>query len=316
MKKKILSVILAIGLIASIAGCGNEEKVEENKNTDIKVEAESSEAETEEKESADMTDSNVMPDGNAETEASYNPDDLEEEKDIFVVKHIDTGDGTEIDFTNQEIIDGPFMLGDSIDIYSFYFTYAGYTKPNIKIDGVWKVDEWIVVPFAESSFLVKEEDFNRVATLKETSDNKANEDLANAAMEAASKEQANGSSQNEGSANTANEVAPAPETEAQPETPAPAVPTYSEAEVINIVEGALRDAGFRKPEEKMTADELAMFGPTAGMGWGIDNIPMNDPYMAASQIVEGFQFAGWTTYYIENQGSSDGYVHLKLYSGS
>lgn len=314
MKKKILLVILAIGLIASIAGCGNEEKVAENKNTDIKVEAESSKAEVEEKESADMTDSNVMPDGNAETEASYNPDDLEEEKDIFVVKHIDTGDGTEIDFTNQEIIDGPFMLGDSIDIYSFYFTYAGYTKPNIKIDGVWKVDDWIVVPFAESSFLVKEEDFNRVATLKETSDNTANEDLAKAAMEAASKEQANGSSQNEGSANTANEVASAPETEAQPS--APAATTYSEEEVISIVEGALRDAGFRKPEEKMTADELAMFGPTAGMGWGIDNIPMNDPYTAASQIVEGFQFAGWTTYYIENQGSSDGYVHLKLYSGS
>lgn len=315
MKKKILSVILTIGLIASIAGCGNKEKAEKNVNTDINVETESSETEAAENESVDMKGSDAPSTDNAETETSYNADDLEEQKDIFVVKHIDTGDGTEIDFTNQEIIDGPFMLGDSIDIYSFYFTYAGYTKPNIKIDGVWKVDEWIVVPFAESSFLVKEEDFNRVATLKETSDNKANEDLANAAMEAASKEQANGSSQNEGSANTANEVAPAPETEAQPEAPAPAVPTYSEAEVISIVETALRNAGCRKPEEDMTAEELAMFGPTDGMGWGIDNIPMNDPYTAASKIVEGFQFAGWKYYYIESQGSSNGYVHLKLYSG-
>ena len=316
MRKKILSVILLIGITASLVACGSggtEKKKEKSEVETVSVEPTVDDVKkTEETEEVSEP---VLAD-NAETETSHNADDFEEQKDIFIVKHIDTGDGTEIDFTNQEIINGPFTLGESVDIYSFYFTYAGYTKPNIKIDDVWKVDEWIVVPFAESSFLVKEEDFNRVATLKETSDNKANEDLANAAMEAASKEQANGSSQNEGSANTANEVAPAPETEAQPETPAPAVPTYSEAEVINIVEGALRDAGFRKPEEKMTADELAMFGPTAGMGWGIDNIPMNDPYMAASQIVEGFQFAGWTTYYIENQGSSDGYVHLKLYSGS
>lgn len=314
MKKKILSVILTIGLITSIAGCGNKEKAEENANTDINVETESFETEAAENESVDMKGSNAPSMNNAETETSHNADDFEEQKDIFIVKHIDTGDGTEIDFTNQEIINGPFTLGESVDIYSFYFTYAGHTKPNIKIDDVWKVDEWIVVPFAQSSFLVKEEDFNRVATLKETSDNTANEDLANVAREAASKEQAKTPSQNEGSANTANEVASAPETEAQPS--APAATTYSEEEVISIVEGALRDAGFRKPEEKMTADELAMFGPTAGMGWGIDNIPMNDPYTAASQIVEGFQFAGWTTYYIENQGSSDGYVHLKLYSGS
>lgn len=313
MKKKILSVILAIGLIASIAGCGNEEKVEEIRNTDIKVEAESSEAETEEKESADMPESNVMPDGNAETEASYNPDDLEEEKDIFVVKHIDTGDGTEIDFTNQEIIDGPFTLGDSIDIYSFYFTYAGYTKPNIKIDGVWKVDDWIVVPFAQSSFLVKAEDFNRVATLKETSDNTANEDLANVAREAASKEQANGSSQNAGSVNTANEVAPAPETEAEAQASAPAATMYSEEEVISIFRSTLESNGIQWYPSVYPNSEA---GPSGGMGWGIENISMIDPYGDSAKSVEGFQFAGWNLYYLESQGSSDGYVHLKLYSGT
>lgn len=315
MKKKILSVILTIGLITSIAGCGNKEKAEENVNTDINVETESSETEAAENEFVDMKGNDTPSTDNAETETSYNVDDLEEQKDIFVVKHIDTGDGTEIDFTNQKIINGPFTLDESVDIYSFYFTYSGYTKPNIKIDGVWKVDEWIVVPFAQSSFLVKEEDFNRVATLKEKSENTVNEDLANAATEAVSTGQAKTPSQNEGNANTANEVASAPETEAQQVAPTPTVTTYSEAEVISIVETALRNAGCRKPEEDMTAEELAMFGPTDGMGWGIDNIPTNDPYTAASKIVEGFQFAGWKYYYIESQGSSNGYVHLKLYSG-
>lgn len=155
MKKKILSVILTIGLITSIAGCGNKEKAEENVNTDINVETESSETEAAENEFVDMKGNDTPSTDNAETETSYNVDDLEEQKDIFVVKHIDTGDGTEIDFTNQKIINGPFTLDESVDIYSFYFTYSGYTKPNIKIDGVWKVDEWIVVPFAQSSFLVK-----------------------------------------------------------------------------------------------------------------------------------------------------------------
>lgn len=313
MKKKILSVILTIGLIVSMAGCGNKEKAEENVNTDINVETESSETEAAETEPVDMKDSDAPSTDNAGTETSHNADDFEEQKDIFIVKHIDTGDGTEIDFTNQEIINGPFTLDESVDIYSFYFTYAGYTKPNIKIDGVWKVDEWIVVPFAQSSFLVKEEDFNRVATLKEKSENTVNEDLANAATEAASTEQAKTTFQNEGSANSEEEIASAPETEAQPSPPA--TTTYSEEEVISIVETALRNAGFRKPEEDMTAEELAMFGPTDGMGWGIENISMTNPYEDAAGTVEGLQFGGDKYYYIESQGSSNGYVHLKLYSG-
>lgn len=188
------------------------------------------------------------------------------------------------------------------------------TKPNIKIDDVWKVDEWIVVPFAQSSFLVKEEDFNRVATLK----NKANTDYAENSSEAGGEIASEPDVVQQGSVDAGNEAAPAPEATPQETAPTPApepVTTYSEAEVISIVETALRNAGFRKPEEDMTAEELAMFGPTDGMGWGIDDIPMNDPYTAASQIVEGFNFGGWKYYYIESQGASNGYVHLKLYSG-
>lgn len=302
-----------IGLVASIFGCGNrnEEKVV------ISTKAESVTSETVENELvAEMNEiEESKPAEEKETEVSYNADDYEEQKDIFMVKHIDTGDGTEIDFTNEEIIDGTFILTDSIDIYSFFFTYAGYTKPDIKISSVGKVDDWIVVPFAQSSFLVKAEDFDRVAVLKDKTENTIEEDYANAETESASTGQAKTSSQNKGSAKITNEVAPAPEAETQPAAPAPAVTTYSEAEVISIVEGALRDAGFRKPEEDMTADELAMFGPTDGMGWGIENISMTDPYGDAAGTVEGFQFAGWKYYYIESQGSSNGYVHLKLYSG-
>lgn len=307
MKKKILSVILTIGLTVSIVGCGTKEKAEESISTDINVETESSEIEVAENESVDMKDSNAMSMDNAETEVSHNAEDYEEQKDIFIVKRIDTGDGTEIDFTNQEVINGPFTLGDSIDIYSFYFTYAGYTKPNIKIDDVWKVDEWIVVPFAQSSFLVKEEDFNRVATLKEKTNNNVGEEVLSENEEVPEVAQSSG-------VDASKETTPAPAP--QEEAPVPAVTTYTEAEVISIVESTLRNAGFRKPEELVPADILAEFGPTDGMGWGIEDISMTDPYGDAAGTLEGLQFIGHNVYYIESQGSSNGYVHLKLYSGT
>ena len=308
MKKKILSVILTIGLTVSVVGCGTKEKAEESISTDINVETESSETEAAENESVDMKDSNAMSMDNAETEISHNVEDYEEQKDIFIVKHIDTGDGTEIDFTNQEVINGSFTLGDSIDIYSFYFTYAGYTKPNIKIDDVWKVDEWIVVPFAQSSFLVKKEDFNRVATLKEKK-NSTTEEAVNTESASAAIEQNTASQEKE----TSSEVASVPESVPQEETPAPTpVTTYSEEEVISIFRSTLESNGIQWYPNVFPNSEA---GPSGGMGWGIEDISMTDPYGDAAGTVEGLQFGGDKYYYIESLGSSNGYVHLKLYSG-
>lgn len=312
MRKRILSVILIIGIMASLMACGSDGTGKKKEKPEMEtVTAESAVNDVEKTEETEDISEPALAD-NRETETSHNAEDYEEQKDIFIVRHIDTGDGTEIDFANQEIINGPFTLGDSVDIYSFYFTYAGYTKPNIKIEDVWKVNEWIVVPFAESSFLVKEEDFDRVATLKEKTSS-TTEDTVNTESESAAMEQ-NTASQEKG---TNNEMVSVPETVApKEETHASApVTTYSEAEVISIVETALRNAGFRKPEEDMTAEELAMFGPTDGMGWGIEDISMTDPYGDAAGTVEGLQFGGDKYYYIESQGSSNGYVHLKLYSG-
>lgn len=264
MRKKILSIILIIGITASLAACGSggmEKKKEKSEVETVSVEPTVDDVkkteETEEVSEPALAD-------NAETETSNNADDFEEQKDIFIVKHIDTGDGTEIDFTNQEIINGPFTLGESVDIYSFYFTYAGYTKPNIKIDDVWKVDEWIVVPFAQSSFLVKEEDFNRVATLKEKSS--TTEDVANAENGSAAMEQ-NTAPQEK----TNGEMASAPEPVVpKEETPVSApVTTYSEAEVISIFRSTLESNGIQWYPNVFPNSEA---GPSGGMGWGIEEI--------------------------------------------
>ena len=311
MRKRILSVILIIGITASLAACGSggmEKKKEKSEVETVSVEPTVDDVtkteETEEVSEPALAD-------NAETETSHNADDFEEQKDIFIVKHIDTGDGTEIDFSNQEIINGPFTLGERVDIYSFYFTYAGYTKPNIKIDDVWKVDEWIVVPFAQSSFLVKEEDFNRVATLKEKKSS-TTEDVANAENGSAAMEQ-NTTPQEK----TSGEIASVSEPVApQEETPASApVTTYSEAEVISIFRSTLESNGIQWYPDSAEYAQWPEAGPSGGMGWGIEDISMTDPYGDAAGTVEGFKFGGWEYYYLESQGSSNGYVHLKLYSG-
>ncbi len=310
MRKRILSVILIIGITASLVACGIDGagKKKEISETET-VSAESAVNVVEKNEETEDVSEPALAD-NRDTETSHNAEDYEEQKDIFIVKHIDTGDGTEIDFTNQEIVNGPFTLSDSVDIYSFYFTYAGYTKPNIKIDDVWKVDEWIVVPFAQSSFLVKEEDFNRAATLKEKSS--TTEDVANAENGSAAMEQ-NTAPQEK----TSGEMASAPEPVApKEETPVSApVTTYSEAEVISIFRSTLESNGIQWYPDSAEYAQWPEAGPSGGMGWGIEDISMTDPYGDAAGTVEGFKFGGWEYYYLESQGSSNGYVHLKLYSG-
>lgn len=308
MRKRILSVILIIGITASLVACGSDGT--EKEKTEIEtVSAEPTVNDVKKTEETGEVSEPALAD-NGETETSYNADDFEEQKDIFIVKHIDTGDGTEIDFSNQEIINGPFTLGESVDIYSFYFTYAGYTKPNIKIDDVWKVDEWIVVPFAQSSFLVKEEDFNRVATLKEKT-NSTTEDTVTAESESAAMEQNTAPQEKE----TNSEVASVSEPVApKEETPTP-VTTYSEAEVISIFRSTLESNGIQWYPDSAEYAQWPEAGPSGGMGWGIEDISMTDPYGDAAGTVEGFKFGGWEYYYLESQGSSNGYVHLKLYSG-
>lgn len=306
MKKRILSVILIIGITASLVACGSDGTGKKKEKSEMEtVSAEPAVNDVKKVEETEEVSEPALAD-NTETETSHNADDFEEQKDIFIVKHIDTGDGTEIDFTNQEIINGPFTLGESVDIYSFYFTYAGYTKPNIKIEDVWKVDEWIVVPFAQSSFLVKAEDFDGVAVLKEKT-NSTTEDNIDTESESASMQQDKASQKDSGSS----ETAPAPETTTQENVPAP-VTTYSEAEVISIFRNTLESNGIQWYPSVYPNSEA---GPSGGMGWGIEDISMTDPYGDAAGTVEGLKFGGDKYYYIESQGSSNGYVHLKLYSG-
>ena len=134
MKKKILSIFIMIGLVASLAACGNNGKETETASTEV-VQKDALEEAAEEpvasgnRESEEKSKEETVSDVKGEVEYT-------EQRDIFVVKQIDTGDGSEIDLSKQETINGPFVFTESIDIYSYYFTYAGYTKPDIEVHSV------------------------------------------------------------------------------------------------------------------------------------------------------------------------------------
>lgn len=165
MKKKILSIFLMIGLVFSLVACGSSVKETETASKEV-VQKDASEEDVEEA----TTSGNKYSEEKSKEEIVSevkNEEEYTEQRDIFVVKQIDTGDGTEVDLSKQETINGPFVFTESIDIYSYFFTYAGYTKPDIEVHSVGKVGDWIFVPFAQSAFLVKAEDFEKVAVLKD-----------------------------------------------------------------------------------------------------------------------------------------------------
>ena len=99
--------------------------------------------------------------------------------------------------------------------------------------------------------------------------------------------------------------------------PTPTTPTvdYSASDVVAVIESTLRGAGFVKPEDYMTAEEMAMFGPTDGMGWGEEKVSLSNAQYIADGLVDFMNTRGYTTFYIEVLGMSDGVVTIRFYRG-
>ena len=289
MKKKILSIFIMIGLAASFAACGSDGKETETASTEV-VQKDALEEAAEEpvasgnRESEEKSKEETVSDIKGEVEYT-------EQRDIFVVKQIDTGDGSEIDLSKQETISGPFVFTESIDIYSYFFTYAGYTKPDIEVHSVGKIGDWIFVPFAQSAFLVKTEDFERVAVLKDKGGK--NEEIPEVISEEP----------------TADEpVAKVPETE----TPTAEAPTqvesnkYTPEEAIAVYRSAMEAGG-------MTWDPSLKNGGSWGTGWIY--LEKGQPEWCASTNLESAAIGNhggdsWTRYYLEVTSSDENAVYI------
>lgn len=295
MKKKILSIFIMIGLVASLAACGNNGKETETASTEV-VQKDALEEAAEEpvasgnRESEEKSKEETVSDVKGEAEYT-------EQRDIFVVKQIDTGDGSEIDLSKQETINGPFVFTESIDIYSYFFTYAGYTKPDIEVHSVGKIGDWVFVPFAQSAFLVKTEDFDRVAVLKDKGGE--NEEIQEAAEipEVISEE------------STVDEPAEKePETKTSTaEAPAPVESNkYTPEEAIAVYRSAMEAGG-------MTWDPSLKNGGSWGTGWIY--LEKGQPEWCASTNLESASIGNhggnsWTRYYLEVTSSDENAVYI------
>ena len=292
MKKKILAIFLMIGVVSSLAACGNNGKETKTISTEV-VQKDISEEDVEE---SAASGNKVSEEKSKEEVGSEVKEEREytEQRDIFVVKHIDTGDGTEIDLSEKETINGPFVFTESIDIYSYFFTYAGYTKPDIEIHSVGKVGDWIFVPFAQSAFLVKAEDFERVAVLK------ANGNEGDVAQEVAE----------------VSEVISEESTVDEPAAKVPAIETsvgvttssnkYTPEEAISVYRSLMEAGG-------MTWDPSIKDVTSWGTGWIY--LEKGQPEWCASTNLESAAMGdsagrSWTKYYLEVTGSDENAVYI------
>ena len=98
--------------------------------------------------------------------------------------------------------------------------------------------------------------------------------------------------------------------------PTPTTPTvdYSASDVVAVIESTLRGAGFSKTTDVMTAEEIAMFGPTAGAGWGDITTTFSEAQESANNLVNFMNVRGYNAFYIEVIGMSNGVVTLRIYN--
>ena len=300
MKKKVLVITLTFAMITNIIGCGKAEEV-----ISINAEAagfdiiENMDDTTNSENEIETVENTVTEEVSATDEYQY-----EEQRDIFIVEHIDIGDGTKIDMTDRVSDGKKYTLTESIDIYSFYGTYAGYTKPDIYVGSVGMIDdEWISVSFFKSAFLVKAEDFYRVAVADEDTIETENTVETETTEQIEVAEQpvvvSDGNTQNEEENNT---------TESTSEKEVVVVDNnkYTPDEAIAVYRSLMEAGGI-------TWDPSLKGVTSWGTGWIY--LDKGYPEWAASTNLESFAIGGhggrsWTKYYLEVTGSDENAVYI------
>ena len=91
--------------------------------------------------------------------------------------------------------------------------------------------------------------------------------------------------------------------------------TKEEKQILDIFETTLRNAGFSKTTDVMTKEEIKMFGPTGGMGWGEEKVSLSNAQYIADGLVDYMSSSGYTMFYIEVLGTSNGKTTIIVYRG-
>lgn len=292
MKKKHISAILMLAV--SAVGCGSKSadiQTADVQNVNIETEVSVTEMETEKnietvipvKETADRE------------ECVY-----QESIDLFEMYDFDM-DGEELDLSQFEEFKEACTLTESIDIYSDWGTYAGYTKPDINAYALKRNDEWVMVAFAKSTYLVKADDFERAAVMEKPNDKEAvlaqNDDVpVKSAAEAPTKTNADVPA-----VELLEEVSPENEQPAQQEST-----KYTPEEAIAVYRSIMEANGIKwNPDLKN--------GGSWGTGWIY--LEKGQPEWCAATDLESVKMGNgdgvpWDNYYLEVTGFDENAVYI------
>ena len=297
MNKRFVYFLIFKHALVLLVGCGNSNSESGDMETSNIEAVETVATETVEAEVQNMETKEI----NASAPSGEEEYTYIEQTDIFMVDYIDSGDGTQIDWDSMEKVLNRYSLSESVDIYSYFGTYAGYTKPDIEVTESARNSEWVAVGFKEYGFLVKTEDFERVAVAKEN----AREETASVSI--------------------ADEVVPvvedkaaSVEAEKEPAAEPPVVETpvveestkYTVEETIEIYKNTILAGGINwNPSIKEFAS------------WGTGFIDRSNPEAVAYAELEGMAYGDGagnsnTQYYFEVTGSDENYVFVTVWACS
>ena len=166
MKRRIVGILVAGMVMASLTGCGtkaeatDQEVAMEEESVVVTDGEDSEEVVIETEDEISETEEVIADDGEAETEASYT-----EHEYFFALDELDNSAIEHIDMNTLKPDGNNFGLKESVNLYSPDFgCIIGYTKPNINVYAVTSSEEWYCINFADETpeyqlVLAKAEDF-------------------------------------------------------------------------------------------------------------------------------------------------------------
>lgn len=139
-----VTLVLAMVLTLSAVACGSSSEPKQ----------EDTQQETEQEEST-----------GAEQADNGEPVIIEEQEDLYIYDCIYESDKKFLNLDNfNPNDDTPYHLTESLDLYLDTGTLTGVTKPDTYVNNVRRSgDGWVFIPFRQTSFFAKEEEFDKLA---------------------------------------------------------------------------------------------------------------------------------------------------------
>lgn len=281
-----------------MTGCGN--KVVTNTNEKDNAESVTTSNISNTNEATENSEDIVSDIPEKDIESSINEDleglNLEEYKDSFEDRSIDTSGTPVIPFEKFESCEDVFYLADSVNLYIDNGSCIGYTKPNIEIIAVMKYEDWYYTDVSGKPRFVKASDVEAVGTKQEYLD----------------------STFDSVPTSETTPIAPPPVSN-KPETQqTDSIPTDNSAEVTQTSDKYTPEEAIAVYRSLMEAGGITWDPSLKDVtSWGTGWLELDKGYAewAAETNLESFAIGNhggdsWTKYYLEVTGSDENAVYF------